>query len=609
MEEKKSEEKFIFEEKAEIRTMEKDIARLKGLSVTEPEKKLDSKKPLKKKGKELPPEDIERKKKVEKFVKEIEEEAKRKSEKTEDAILEEERVMTELATKTKETKDEKVDEKQSEEGLEEDLPIIFPPDKVEKEEDLPKEETLENFIVSLSAIPNEGGTLEGEGFYSQGSEVRVLATPNEGFKFERWMDEVAETISNLSEYTFNITKDTMLVAEFIKEDSLELKEEPLPPIEDEVSEKTPLSEESLLTLEKDTDIEEERRAEEERIAEEERRAEEERIRQEKESEEGIKKEIAELESKQEEVNRSIKEIEDKRESLEKDKEELQSSLDKTIEKEKEIEIKEKEVADRVGYLKKDKGAKKDLWEWQEKRRLVEKERWGWDEKILEISKTIDQANNDYNEKKTIQKENEDTLKDAYSKLERIRLTKEKEEIERNLSDLYTLIEKAKERLETVTDEKKGVEQALGITKDKASELISLKEEIEKREMEESDPILKKKIEKERWNTEDDIKTLEEKVWADTSVLKEVSERERLSREELEAEKEKEMNLKRRIDEIDSILEGRDPVIETAEDDDKNIVIRYIESNSTNPESDIKKAEKDPMFFKYILDKAKKSESI
>ena len=212
-------------------------------------------------------------------------------------------------------------------------------------------------------------------------------------------------------------------------------------------------------------------------------------------------------------------------------------------------------------------------------------------------------------RKTIQKENEDTLKDAYSKLERIRLTKEKEEIERNLSDLYTLIEKAKERLETVTDEKKGVEQALGITKDKASELISLKEEIEKREMEESDPILKKKIEKERWNTEDDIKTLEEKVWADTSVLKEVSERERLSREELEAEKEKEMNLKRRIDEIDSILEGRDPVIETAEDDDKNIVIRYIESNSTNPESDIKKAEKDPMFFKYILDKARKSESI
>ncbi len=615
MEEKKSEEKFIFEEKAEIRTMEKDIARLKGLSVTEPEKKPDSKKPFKKKEKELPPEDIERKKKVEKFVKEIEEEAKRKLEKTEDTILEEERVMTDLAVKAKETKDEKVDEKQSEEGLEEDLPIIFPPDEVEKEEDLPKEETLESFIVSLSAIPNEGGALEGEGFYSQGSEVRVLATPNEGFKFERWMDEVAETISNLSEYTFNITKDTMLVAEFSRKDSLELKEEPLPPIENEVSKKTPLSEEDLLTLEKDTDIEEERKAEEERIAEEkriaeeERKAEEERMRQEKESEEGIKKEMVELESKQEEVNRLIKEIEDKKESLEKDKEELQSSLDKTIEKEKEIEIKEKEVADRVGYLKKDKGAKKDLWEWQEKRRLVEKERWGWDEKILEMSKTIDQVNNDYNEKKTIQKENEDTLKDAYSKLERIRLTKEKEEIERNLSDLYTLMERAKERLETVTDEKKGVEQALGITKDKASELISLKEEIEKREMEESDPILKKKIEKERWNVEDDIKALEEKTWADTSVLKEVSERERSSREELAAEKEKEMNLKRRIDEIDAILEGRDPVAETAGDDDKNIVIRYIESNSTNSESDIKKAEKDPMFFKYILDKAKKSESI
>jgi len=43
-------------------------------------------------------------------------------------------------------------------------------------------------VLSLTAIPAEGGTMVGAGTYDAGSEVKAEAIANEGFKFRDWED-------------------------------------------------------------------------------------------------------------------------------------------------------------------------------------------------------------------------------------------------------------------------------------------------------------------------------------------------------------------------------------------------------------------------------------
>ena len=71
-----------------------------------------------------------------------------------------------------------------------------------------------DFKVTLTAVPEEGGTVEGAGFYNDGDIVTLKATPKPGYKFEKWSD--GETESTRS---FTITEDIELQASFIADNT------------------------------------------------------------------------------------------------------------------------------------------------------------------------------------------------------------------------------------------------------------------------------------------------------------------------------------------------------------------------------------------------------
>jgi len=74
---------------------------------------------------------------------------------------------------------------------------------------------LPYYMVTLSAVPDVGGTLSGGGSYTQGSRVTVSASPHEGYEFVRWIESGYE-MSTTSTYTFNIYANHSLEAVFIK---------------------------------------------------------------------------------------------------------------------------------------------------------------------------------------------------------------------------------------------------------------------------------------------------------------------------------------------------------------------------------------------------------
>ncbi len=69
------------------------------------------------------------------------------------------------------------------------------------------------FNVSVSANPTEGGTVSGVGTYSQGQTCTLTATANEGYEFVNWTEN-GEVVSTEAEYTFIVTGDRNLVANF-----------------------------------------------------------------------------------------------------------------------------------------------------------------------------------------------------------------------------------------------------------------------------------------------------------------------------------------------------------------------------------------------------------
>src|SRR5690606_40296802 len=58
-----------------------------------------------------------------------------------------------------------------------------------------------------------GGTVSGSGNFDEGSQVTVRATQNSGFRFVRW-EENGQEVSKSSTYTFQISKDRVLLAVF-----------------------------------------------------------------------------------------------------------------------------------------------------------------------------------------------------------------------------------------------------------------------------------------------------------------------------------------------------------------------------------------------------------
>ncbi len=73
---------------------------------------------------------------------------------------------------------------------------------------------LPTYNISVSANPNEGGTVIGGGTYEEGQSCTVTATANEGYTFTNWTENGTEVSSNPS-YTFTVTDNHNLIANFV----------------------------------------------------------------------------------------------------------------------------------------------------------------------------------------------------------------------------------------------------------------------------------------------------------------------------------------------------------------------------------------------------------
>ena len=84
---------------------------------------------------------------------------------------------------------------------------------------MPESANLPAYMVTLRAVPDDGGSLSGGGAYTQGSSVTVTASPTEGYQFVRWIENGYE-MSTSNTYTFNIYADRNLEAVFIRNSSV-----------------------------------------------------------------------------------------------------------------------------------------------------------------------------------------------------------------------------------------------------------------------------------------------------------------------------------------------------------------------------------------------------
>jgi hypothetical protein len=73
---------------------------------------------------------------------------------------------------------------------------------------------VETCEIVVWANPPEGGTVTGGGTYTYGDEVTITATPNFCYVFVNWMDDDDSIISADPNFTFTVTKDITLIANF-----------------------------------------------------------------------------------------------------------------------------------------------------------------------------------------------------------------------------------------------------------------------------------------------------------------------------------------------------------------------------------------------------------
>jgi len=77
-----------------------------------------------------------------------------------------------------------------------------------------EKEIISNVVVTISD-PREGGTTVGDGTYTLGDNVLVVATPNEHYSFDGWYEN-GVLVSNSMTYSFTISSDRSLTAKFTK---------------------------------------------------------------------------------------------------------------------------------------------------------------------------------------------------------------------------------------------------------------------------------------------------------------------------------------------------------------------------------------------------------
>jgi hypothetical protein len=83
------------------------------------------------------------------------------------------------------------------------------------------------YNVSVDVVPETGGTVSGGGIYKHGDEVSLVANPNDGYIFLNWTENDS-VFSEDADYTFIITSDRNLNANFEK---IEEPEDPIEPID------------------------------------------------------------------------------------------------------------------------------------------------------------------------------------------------------------------------------------------------------------------------------------------------------------------------------------------------------------------------------------------
>ena len=71
----------------------------------------------------------------------------------------------------------------------------------------------QQYTINVSANPNNGGTVSGGGTYYEGESCTVRATANTGYTFTNWTEN-GNVVSTLSRYTFTVTGNRNLVANF-----------------------------------------------------------------------------------------------------------------------------------------------------------------------------------------------------------------------------------------------------------------------------------------------------------------------------------------------------------------------------------------------------------
>jgi hypothetical protein len=69
------------------------------------------------------------------------------------------------------------------------------------------------YTVTVSANPDEGGTVTGGGTYEEGEPCTVIATPNNGYTFDNWTED-GNVVSSDTEYTFIVSENRSFVANF-----------------------------------------------------------------------------------------------------------------------------------------------------------------------------------------------------------------------------------------------------------------------------------------------------------------------------------------------------------------------------------------------------------
>ena len=74
----------------------------------------------------------------------------------------------------------------------------------------------QNYTITVSASPDNAGTVTGGGSYQQGQSCTVTATPNSGYTFINWTEN-GNVVSTQANYTFNVTGNRSLVANFEEE--------------------------------------------------------------------------------------------------------------------------------------------------------------------------------------------------------------------------------------------------------------------------------------------------------------------------------------------------------------------------------------------------------